>query len=136
MAIQKQSKPKVEISIPKLPKIDARKKIGGVVEKVNNFIYVHLIQKFKGLIIHAWIDDFEDQYLKTFKEIIVNTNEPKEVINTVTKRMRDYDYTEKIIIIVKYEPTLNFSILATQTGTEKEYSEFVKWKKLRNGGKK
>lgn len=113
-----------------IPKNNAEILIGSVKNALSS-----IIRKFKGFVIHAWIEDFEDQYLKTFKSIVVNAKEPKEIVSAVSKRMSDYEYTERILIIVKYTPHESFSVLATQTNTELEYAEFQKWKKLHKGMK-
>lgn len=110
---------------------DGKSNAGAIVDSFKKRINAS-IKKFKGHVIHAWMKDFEDQYLKTF-QVIVNVKEPKEVVNAVAKRMGDYEYTEQILILVKYEPSEKFTVLATQTAVEKEYAEFKKWKKLHKG---
>jgi hypothetical protein len=76
-----------------------------------------------------WMNEFEDQYLKTFKIVLETNTDPKIVINSVNARMETYDYKDKYTIILKYSRNNSFSILASQTKDEKEYDEFQKWKK-------
>ncbi len=115
--------------------IDLKKAYTKFTEKFNDAIYNHIILKIKGYIIHSWIEDFEDQYLKTFKPVAVNVLEAKVVINNVYKRMSEYKNDDKFLIFVKYNSKEGFSISSTQSVEEIEYAEFQKWKKLRKGGK-
>jgi len=100
-----------------------------IINSIKNGIYNHIYLKTKGFIIHMWINDFEDQYLKTLKVVIDNATDPKSVVTSVYKRMEDYDYKDKCIILVRYIPNNNFSVLASYTKEEIEYAEFQKWKK-------
>lgn len=88
------------------------------------------ILKIKGLIIHAWMNEFEDQYLKTFKIISEHEADAKTVIGAVYKRMEEYNYPkDKCIIIVRYTANNDFAVIASKTNDEKEYIEFQNWKK-------
>jgi len=113
----------------KIKKISTPSNISLLLDNIKSLIYNKIILKIKGYIIHMWINDFEDQYLKTFKVIVNPTTDPKSVINTLHARMETYDYKDKYTIILKYAPNNSFSILASQTKDEKEYDEFQKWKK-------
>jgi hypothetical protein len=133
MGVINKNKPKPTATTPQQPSTPKKSNAMAVVGTMKNGFH-NIIKKFKGFIIHAWIKDFEDQYLKTFK--VVNTvHEPKDVVSMVQARMGDYDYTDRILIIVKYDPSERFSILATQTGLEKEYTEFQKWRKMHKDAK-
>jgi len=107
-----------------------------IITAIKTAINKNLIKKIKGYIIHSWLKDFEDQYLKTFKPLGLNAISASEVVNVVSKRMAAYDYTYNAIIIVRYTPQDQFSVLASKTNEEIEMEEFQRWKKLHKGEKK
>lgn len=108
-----------------------------IITKLKTAIHKNIILKIKGHIIHAWLDAFEDQYLKTFKIISENDVDAKAVIGSVYKRMEEYNYQkDKCVIIVKHVSENKFSVIASQTNEEKEFAEFQKWKKTHKKDKK
>lgn len=122
---------------PTIKKPSGPSNIKIIITKLKNGIHKNIILKVKGYIIHSWLNEFENQYLKTFKVITDNDMDSKAVISSIYKRMEEYDYSkDKCIIIVRHISENKFSVIASQTNEEKEYAEFQRWKKIHKKDKK
>lgn len=123
-------------SAAKQPQPENKNNAEKILLAIKTAFHKNVVKKIKGYIIHSWMNDFEDQYLKTFKPLGINAISAPEVVTAVSKRMAAYDYTYKAIIIIRYTPQDQFSVLASKTNEEIEMEEFQRWKKQHKGEKK
>jgi hypothetical protein len=120
--------PKPASKKPTIPSGPSNAKI--IYTKIRSGFHKNVVLKIKGYIIHAWLNEFEDQYLKTFKIISENDTDSKAAISSIYKRMDAYNpKKDNAVIIVKYVSENKYCVLASQTQDEKEYAEFQRWKK-------